>query len=228
MLIGKMVDALKETGQFDNTVIIYFADHGEMLGEHGMWSKCCLLEQSVCIPMIVSYPEKLLQNHRVPQCVNTVDLTRTILELANVDQENIQLANPDGRNLLPLLTQEHPYWQDEVFSEYYANHSYAPMAMLRRGRYKLNYYYDEEPELYDLKKDPGEFINLANDPDMQSIRKSMEEALLRRWHPARIENRVIQSQKTRDYLKSYLFSYIAKERKKWSEKFTRDLNKRPE
>ena len=82
------------------------------------------------------------------------------------------------------------------------------MAMLRRGDYKFNYYLREEPELYDLQNDPGEFRDLARDPEYRTMRDDLERRLLERWNPHEIESRILQSQADRRLLKPYLYRYL--------------------
>jgi len=224
-LIGQMVKALEETGQLENTVIIYVSDHGEMLGEHGLWNKLNFYEQSARIPLIISYPKALLQHHQVSQPVSMVDLTATILSMAGIREKEI-VSPIDGNSLLPLLTQINAPWQGKAFSECYADYSTGPKAMLRRGDYKFICYFEEEPELFNLKNDPGEFNNLAKDPLYSQVVSTMQKELLSFWHPDKLKKTVIESQQRRLMLRPYLFPYIEEERGKWPEKFTKELNQK--
>lgn len=201
--IGQLIAALEETGQYDNTVIIYLSDHGEMLGEHGLWYKCNFYEQSVRIPLIIAGPG-LPQNQRIPQVASTVDVTATLLDLLNAD-----VFSPlDGESLLPLLRGEADGWKDEAISEFYADGSTRPWAMLRQGRYKYVYSHNDPPELYDLEDDPGEFRNLAADPAHQPVLERMTNSLLSRWKPDEIDRRIQQSQRERTLIYDDLFRYL--------------------
>lgn len=191
--IGRMVDVLEETGQLDNTVIIYTSDHGEMAGEHGMWRKSNFYEQSSRIPMIISWPGQLPEGKRVSETVSLVDLVATVVEIAGAPT----VAPLDGDSLLALARGEAAEWKDMAFSEYLAHGVIRPMAMLRRGRFKLNYSLDDPVELYDLEADPGEFHNLANDPAYANVREGLRAELLAQWNPVELEQRIRQSQEER-------------------------------
>lgn len=195
--IGQLIQALTDTGQLDNTVIVYISDHGEMAGCHGMWRKSNFYEESARIPMVVSWPERLAQGRRVTQVVSLVDLVATLLELADAPR----VSPLDGESLLSLAGKEADPetagWKDEAFCEYLAHGVARPMAMLRRGRFKLNYSLDDPLELYDLAEDPGEFNDLGADPAYAEIRESMRERLLSHWNPIELEQRVRRSQAER-------------------------------
>ena len=201
--IGHLLTALEETKQFDNTIIIYVSDHGEMLGEHGLWYKCNFYEQSVRIPLILAGPGIPAQQ-RLPQVVSTVDLTATLLNMAGVES-----AVPfDGDSLIPLLNGDKDDWKDEALSEFYADGSTRPWAMLRQGQYKLVYSHNDPLELYDLENDPGEFHNLAGDERYRAIVDQLCDSLLLRWNPVDLNQKIRQSQKARRLIYNDLFAYL--------------------
>lgn len=189
--IGRLLAALDETGQRENTIVIYTSDHGEMAGEHGMWRKSNFYEQSSRVPLVLSGPG-LPAGRRVREVVSLVDLVATIVDLGGATP----LTSLDGTSLLPPLRGAGE-WRDEAFAEYLAHGVARPMAMLRRGRFKLNYYLDERPELYDLEADPGEFTDLATAPDHAAILDDLRARLLARWDPIVLERRVRRSQRER-------------------------------
>lgn len=203
--IGRLLDALEETGQRQNTVVVYVSDHGEMLGEHGLWHKCCFYEGSVHIPLIISWPGILPAGRRVQEVVSLVDLTATLLDLA----EAPAIAPLDGGSLLSLARGEDPTWRNDALAEFYADGSTRPWAMLRRGRYKLVYSHEEAPELYDLATDPQELHDLVADPACQKIRDELIEQLLARWNPAALDRRIRQSQRERRLMYNSLFDYLS-------------------
>ncbi len=191
--IGRMIDVLEETGQLDNTVIIYTSDHGEMAGEHGMWRKSNFYEQSARIPMIISWPGHLPAGRRVTETVSLVDLVATVVDIAGAPA----VAPLDGDSLLDLAAGSSAGWKDMAFCEYLAHGVIRPMAMLRRGRFKLNYSLDDPVELYDLEADPGEFNDLGNDPAYAEVREQLRAELLAQWNPVTLEQRIRQSQEER-------------------------------
>ena len=190
--IGRLLDALEATGQREDTLIAYFSDHGEMAGEHGMWRKSNFYEQSVRVPLQLAWPGHLPAGRRVNGVVSLVDLVATIVEAAGSSSDGV-----DGDSLLALARDEAADWKDEAFSEYLAHGVARPMAMLRRGQYKLNYSLDDPVELYDVASDPGELHDLGSDPAYQGIREELRRTLLAYWDPVNLERRVRQSQRDR-------------------------------
>ena len=191
--IGRLLQTLEETGQLENTVVIYTSDHGEMNGEHGMWRKSNFYEASARVPLQIMFPDHLPAGKRVDEVVSLVDLTVTLIDLANAPN----VGQLDGDSLIPLIQSTATDWKNFAFSEYLAHGVERPMAMLRKGRYKFNYSLGDAPELYDIAEDPGEFCNLAPHPEYKEICRELEESLLAEWNPVEIERQVRESQKAR-------------------------------
>ena len=191
--IGRLLQTLEETGQLENTIVIYTSDHGEMNGEHGMWRKSNFYEASACVPLQIMFPDHLYVGKRVDQVVSLVDLTATLVDIAG----GHSLSQFDGDSLMPLIQGTATDWKDFAFSEYLAHGVERPMAMLRKGRYKFNYSLGDPPELYDITEDPGEFHNLVDDPMYQTSYHELEAQLLADWNPVEIEKQVRESQKAR-------------------------------
>lgn len=163
--IGELLDALEDSAVAEDTVVVYTSDHGENKGDHGMWWKNRMYEQSAGVPLVVSWPERWAGGQRRTEVCSLVDLTRTIADLCGADAPD----QWDGDSLVPVLDGENADWKDHAVSEYYAHNTASGFAMYREGRYKYVYHarYDgdhgPERELYDLEDDPGEFENLADD-----------------------------------------------------------------
>ena len=191
--IGDLLKTLEDTGQLENTIVIYTSDHGEMNGEHGMWRKSNFYEASARIPLQVMFPDRLSAGKCIDEVVSLVDLTATLVDIAGAQP----LSQLDGDSLLPLMQGAASDWKDFAFSEYLAHGVERPMAMLRKGQYKFNYSLGDAPELYDIAGDPSEFRNLANDNAYQAICQELEAQLLVEWDPVEIEKRVRASQKAR-------------------------------
>lgn len=207
--LGRMLDKLEATGQRENTMVVFTSDHGEMMGEHGMMLKSAMYEHSARIPLVASFPGKEGAGLRVDRNVNLIDLTATILEQCGSSEELPSDVEIDGRDLRPLLEAEgRQAWDNATLSEYYANFSWAPTAMYKRDHYKLNWYHGEEPELFDLEKDPGEFRNVASDPEYAEVFERLKSELMARWDPEEIGERVLRSQERRRFLQPYLFRYL--------------------
>ena len=191
--IGRLLAALEETGQRANTLVVYCSDHGEMAGEHGMWRKSNFYEHSARVPLVMSWPGQLPAGRRVGATVSLVDLVAALVEVAGAPR----VGPLDGDSLLPLARGDGAGWKDEAFAELLAHGVVRPMAMLRRGRYKLNYSLDDPPELYDLEADPGELRDLAAVPDYREVVEELRARLLAGWDPIDLERRVRQSQRER-------------------------------
>lgn len=171
--LGRILCALDETGQRENTVIIFTSDHGEMLGDHGLIQKGCrFYEGLVRVPLIFSCPHYFESGLQSDALVELVDKVPTLLELAGLDVPDFM----HGRSLLPILKGDvdPDQHRDFVRCEYYdaldmRDHSFA--TMYRDKRYKLVVYHGhEEGELYDLVDDPDEYNNLWNIQEKQGTK----------------------------------------------------------
>jgi choline-sulfatase len=191
--IGRLLQVLDETGQRDNTVIVHFSDHGEMNGEHGMWRKSSMYEESARVPLQISWPGHIAAGQRMGEVVSLVDLVATIVDIAGAPS----VSPLDGDSLLGLLQGQKEGWKGEAFCEYLAHGVQRPTAMLRRGRYKLNFSLGDRAELYDIESDPHEFDDLSASPQHATILAGLQEYLLARWDPLAIEAQVLQSQRER-------------------------------
>ena len=159
--IGRVLDALAESGLADTTRVVYTSDHGDNVGARGLWGKSNFYEESVGIPMILSGPDVPAGETRATP-VTLVDGYQTILDAIGLELTEEDAALP-GRSLFELAAASDD--PDRVaFSEYHAVASPTGGFMVRKGRYKLNYYAGMRPELYDLAADPEETRDLADDP----------------------------------------------------------------
>ncbi len=164
--LGRMLDALKETAQDQDTIVIYTSDHGEMLGDHGIYLKGpYFYEPLIRVPLIIRWPKGYKAGLKVHALVEEVDLAPTLLEAAGVPIP----FRMQGRPLTKLLKGETNTHRSSVYSEFYnSNFNYSPppwATMVRTERYKLFIYHSLGGwgELYDLEKDPNEFNNLWDD-----------------------------------------------------------------
>ena len=174
--VGRMLDALEKTGQRDNTIVIFTSDHGEMLGDHGLYIKGPFLyDPAVQVPLIVSWPGHIPENKRSPALTELADLAPTVLDAAGLSR------NPgmQAKSLWPMLTGEAPMdaFRDDVYCEYYNGNNDKPSAfltMVRTRTHKLVVAHGTgSGELYDLAKDPGENNNLWDDPASASVKSDM-------------------------------------------------------
>ena len=171
--VGRMIDVLEETGQRDNTLIIFTSDHGETLGDHGLIQKGCrFYEGLVRVPLIFSWPGHVKAGVRSDALIELRDIAPLLLELAGVDVPE----RMEAKSLVPMLSgnQAPDEHRDFVRSEYYnaldqADATFA--TMYRNRQYKLVVYHGHGlGELYDLQEDPNEFDNLWDSPDHVAVK----------------------------------------------------------
>ena len=192
----------------DNTLVIYTSDHGEQVGEHGLWWKQSFYENSVRVPAIVSWPGRIPTGTVIDTPIEQFDLAATMLDAAGAPL----LPQGHGMSVLPLIDDpENAPWKDAVFSEYCMNDSSSGSAdspnlggadvhakpggvqnrMVRVGDWKLVYYHGyHDPQLFNLADDPDERDDRANDPRCRSVREELMRRALEHWDPDRIAERM--------------------------------------
>ncbi|GAM42519.1 hypothetical protein TCE0_044r16573 [Talaromyces pinophilus] len=156
--IGKLLKALDNCGLTDDTIIVFTGDHGDMLGERGLWYKMTWFENSARVPFIVHAPNRFTPK-RVKENVSTMDILPTFAGLVGAQLE--PSLPMDGVSLVPYLTGGEGLKTDTVFGEYMAEGSQTPVIMIRRGKWKFIYSLIDPPMLFDLEADPLETTNLA-------------------------------------------------------------------
>ncbi|KAL4776600.1 alkaline-phosphatase-like protein [Aspergillus nidulans var. acristatus] len=156
--VGKLLKVLDETGLRDNTIIVFTGDHGDMLGERGLWYKMAWFENSARVPFIVNAPNRFAPA-RISQNVSTMDILPTFAEL--VGAPLVKELPLDGVSLVPYLTGEDGVKTDTVLGEYMGEGTQSPVVMIRRGRWKFVYSLIDPPMLFDVQNDPLEKVNLV-------------------------------------------------------------------
>lgn len=198
--VGDLLATLARTGLDSNTVVIFLGDHGEMMGERGMWFKSTFFEWSARVPLIVSMPGKFPAQRR-PEVVSLVDIMPTLLDLAAPGAQCKSVDALDGRSLQPMLIGDRvDDWPNAVISEYTADGVCAPCRMIRRGAYKYVYIHGQAALLYRLDADPGELRNLSGAPEYAAIERELRAALLHGWDPEKITADVLLSQQRRLFI----------------------------
>ncbi len=188
--IGALLATLDETRLAEDTIVILMSDHGEMLGERGLWYKMSFFEQACRIPLVIHAPGRFAPA-RVAQSVSLVDLMPTLAELA-ADDLNFPT---DGQSLLPHLQGLDGH--DDVTGEYLAEGAIAPIVMRRRGRYKFIHSPADPDQLYDLADDPDERRNLAADPQAAAELEAFRAEIAGGWDFETLTRQVIASQRRR-------------------------------
>ena len=173
--IGQLLRALTRLGLDHNTIVVYTSDHGEMLGDLGLWNKFQFYEGSCGVPLLIRMP-----NGRPALCqtpLSLISLTATLADLCSVP-----LPGPsDGRSFAGLLSGSYSHRDyGPVFAEF-ALGSRGEKYMIRDGDLKYTFWVYDTPELYNLRTDPEEMHNLAADPSYSSIVNRLQRTLFD-WH----------------------------------------------
>lgn len=188
--IGEVMEALESTGQ--QAVILFVSDHGDMLGERGLWFKMNFFEGSARVPLMISAPE--MQPGLVNAPVSTLDVCPTLADLAGVDLGEIA-PWVDGESLVGLA--QGGERTAPVTIEYAAEASQAPLVCLRYGKWKYIHCELDPPMLFDLDADPWELNNLAQDTAQAGTAQVLSEKVHQRWDIAAYDAEVRQSQARR-------------------------------
>lgn len=188
--IGEILRTLNDTRQ--DAVIVFVSDHGELLGEHGLWFKMSFFEESARVPLMISGPG--LRPARVDQPVSTLDLVPTLADLAGIPLSEV-LPWTDGESLLPLM--HGTGGRGPVPMEYAAEGTIAPMVGLIDGPWKYIACAADPEQLYNLDSDPRERANLASDPAFAPILQKFQAMAMARWDLTAFDAEVRQSQARR-------------------------------
>lgn len=189
--VGLVLDGLQEAGLAENTIVVFFADHGFQLGEHGMWSKFSLFEQSSRVPLIVRVPGAPGNGQQSDALVELVDVLPSLADWWELPRNSTW----EGDSFVPLTSDPEQPWKDAVFAS-------IPIRGLGRMVRTADYRYSEwredrslpgttparERELYDLINDPLEQRNLIDDPQHADTVKQMAQRLRAGWSAARPRN----------------------------------------
>jgi choline-sulfatase len=190
--IGRLLEALERCGMAEDTIVVFCADHGDMLGERGLWFKMSFFEGSARVPLLIAAPG--LAPCRIDAPVSTLDLAPTLADFAGIDLAEV-LPWTDGESLIPLA--RGAVRATPVLMEYAAEGSYAPLVSIREGRLKFNHCELDPPQLFDLEADPRELTNLALDPAHAETVALFKEKVRARWDMARFDDEVRESQARR-------------------------------
>jgi choline-sulfatase len=201
--IGEIFGALEASGLAEDTLVVYSTDHGDQLGERGLFWKHTFYEESVKVPLILAWPGRLPSGERRRQVVNLVDLTVTLLDALDAPP----LPHAQGRSFLAVARDSRAPWVDETFSEYCTDEVPAwtggmavQQRMVREGRWKLVYYHGYRPQLFDLASDPQELQDLAEDRRHAGARDALVRKALADWDPEWIRRRMVERRRDKDLL----------------------------
>lgn len=191
--IGELVQTLQETGELDNTIVIVTADHGDMLGERGLWYKMNFFEHAARVPLVIAGPT--VAHGTAANACSLIDVMPTILDFAGGTDD--MLGEPiDGRSLMPLARGQTDA-KDEAIAEYCAEMTGHPVIMIRRGPLKYIHCDSDPAQLYDLSADPMETTNRASDPAYAKAAAAFAAEVAAGWDTTALRDDIIASQRSR-------------------------------
>jgi len=190
--VRSLVRILEETGMSKDTIVVFASDHGDMMGERGMFYKKCFFEWSARVPLIVWAPDRYRPG-RVAEPVSLLDILPTFADLGGALGRVIAT---DGASLVPLL-EGRKLAPRLVAAEYLAEGVQEPTFMLRDHRFKLFYSEIDPPLLFDMQQDPRELHNLADSPEHAGVLDRLTAAARKLWNQSEIRDRIIRDQTRR-------------------------------
>ena len=184
--VGELLDTLDACGLADNTVVVFASDHGDMLCEREMVQKRCFYDPSCRVPLLVRFPDRYKSGFVCSTPVSLLDLLPTFCRQAGVDPE----LPHDGDDLVPIIDGGDA--DRTVFAQ--AHEAIGmPCVMARQGDHKYNYIHGHAPQLFNLARDPGEWRNLAEDPECADVEERLGGAILERFDPGRMADENLAS-----------------------------------
>ena len=206
VLIGDVLRCLAEEGLDEDTLIVYSTDHGDQLGERGLWWKHTLYEDSVRVPLILRWPGRVPAGERRAQIVDLLDVAATMAAALG----GPPLPYSHGRDLMPIIRDARAPWTDEAFSEHctdtvpaWTGGQTAQQRMVRSGDWKLIYSHGYATQLFDLASDPHERSNLADDPRHAAVCERLTARVLHGWNPERVAARIRERRRDKDILDAW-------------------------
>lgn len=182
-MIGQILSELERGGMLENTYIIYTSDHGDSLGEHGLFYKQCSYEGSVGVPLIIAGPD-IPAGKVISKPVSLIDMYPTIMDFAGLSAE----ADRPGMSWKKIANEEENVPR-KVFAEYHGNFFRKDWYMLTDTNYKYTYYVGDRPTLFDMRQDPNEMNDLALDSKYEPVLREYETYLRNMIDPEGIAKR---------------------------------------
>ena len=188
--IGKLLDFLEEAGIADNTIVIYTADQGYFLGEHGFFDKRMIYEESLRMPFVIRYPREIKGGQRLDDIILNIDFAALIADYAGIGQQEYIQGQSFRENLKGDTPKD---WRKQMYYRYWLHHPDRPAHFgIRNERYKLAFFYGQDLgmkgtskektnpvwEFFDLQKDPKEIHNAYGEAEYASIISEMKLAIL--------------------------------------------------
>jgi choline-sulfatase len=190
-LVGRVFDELDKSGQLDNTLFIYTSDHGEMLGDHGLWLKNVLLDNAARVPLLM-VGAGLPRGKSVETPVAHIDMVATMLDLAGVPAGGLR-----GHSLVSLANGQMGSHPGFAFSESHSEGNVTGSFLVRKGDWKYLYFTGDKPLLFNLRDDPGELHNLAGKAETAGTQSELHGHLTSLLDPDAVTARAFAEQERR-------------------------------
>ena len=200
-MVGSLLDTLHRTGLADNTIIMLTADHGDMLGEKGLWYKKHFLDHCARVPLLIHAPAHFSAGRR-SENVSLIDLLPTLCELAGLDIADHAPQELDGESLVALCQHADNKRNSPVFAEMTSEGVSSPMFMVKQDHNKLILGGGNPSLLYDLAKDPEELNNLVENEQATGIRQQLEAQAADCWDVDKLDAEIRLSQRRRRLVQS--------------------------
>ncbi len=205
-LVGDVLSCLADAGLDDDTLVVYSTDHGDQLGERGLWWKHTLYEDSVKVPLVMRWPGRMPAGERRAQVTSLLDVAATMVDALG----GPALPHARGRSLLAVARDARTNWVDETFVEHCTDSVPAwtggratQQRMIRSGRWKLVYHHGDAPQLFDLDTDPHERDDLSAQPVHAARRERLLARVLDGWHPDAIAARIRARRQDKDIIDAW-------------------------
>ncbi|WP_417729572.1 choline-sulfatase [Roseovarius sp.] len=197
--LGEVIAELKHLGLYDDTVIVFTSDHGDMLGERGMWFKRSFYEGSMQVPMIWHNPKRIKPGRR-RECVSLGDLCPSFAELGGAKDMSDRYGSDQSSSFLGLIMDSSDSVKDEAIAEYYGPGVIEPWLAIRQGDYKYAWTRNAPELLFNLADDPDEQTDLSEDPAYAEVKARLKERLLGRYDVEAVTRRAAREKETRIFL----------------------------
>lgn len=180
--LGALIETLEKTGLSDNTIIVFTADHGEMMGERGMWFKQHFFEWAARVPFVVHFPQRW-KPARIKQNMSLIDLMPTLLDAAHESTFENYVSAIDGRSLVAALDGDTDKMSDVAISEFAADGSSGPSRMVKKGPWKYMWLEGKDAALYNVEDDPREIDNKSGQAEVADIEAELHALAMDGWDP---------------------------------------------
>ncbi|OED38913.1 choline-sulfatase [Chromatiales bacterium (ex Bugula neritina AB1)] len=194
--VGALMNALERSGLRDDTVVVFTSDHGEMMGERGMWFKQHFFEWASRVPLIASWPKRW-QPSSIQKNVSLIDLMPTFLDIANEKPYDDYVDSIDGQSLLASLQGDDSSLDDVAIAEFAADGSTGPSRMVKKGSWKYMYLEGVDTLLYNLADDPHEQTDLSGQAEHAAIENELHALVMENWDPEYWRETIAHNQRQR-------------------------------